>query len=65
MFACTMWDGEQQNKALLTNTSHTTFRHWLQGMAELQRLAAPTVFSFTAIFFREVLMDMADMEGGC
>jgi hypothetical protein len=36
----------------------------LQGKAVLQRLAAPTLFSFTAIMFREVLMDVADVEGG-
>jgi hypothetical protein len=35
----------------------------IQGQAVLQRLAAPTLFSFTAIMFREVLMDVADVEG--
>eukprot|EP00197_Chlamydomonas_leiostraca_P013844 CAMPEP_0202867674 /NCGR_PEP_ID=MMETSP1391-20130828/9561_1 /ASSEMBLY_ACC=CAM_ASM_000867 /TAXON_ID=1034604 /ORGANISM="Chlamydomonas leiostraca, Strain SAG 11-49" /LENGTH=313 /DNA_ID=CAMNT_0049547737 /DNA_START=559 /DNA_END=1500 /DNA_ORIENTATION=+ len=33
------------------------------GMDALQRLVAPTAFSFTAIIFREVLMDVTDMEG--
>jgi hypothetical protein len=37
----------------------------MQGMDALQHLAAPTAFSFTAIIFREVLMDVTDMEGGC
>lgn len=36
---------------------------WLQGDAGLLRLAPATLFAFSGVMFREILMDMNDLEG--